>query len=73
MAIKAEDLDDLFRYHAPEGDQPARYERLRAAAKDFAAAILSNTPPSADQTAAIRKVREALMTANAAIALKGKF
>lgn len=73
MPIKPEDLDDLFSYHPPEQDQPARYERLRSAAKDFAAAILSNTPASADQTAAIRKVREALMTSNAAIALKGKF
>lgn len=30
------------------------------------------TPPSADQTAAIRKVREAVFTANSARACKGK-
>ena len=38
------------------------------AAKVFASVLLANTPPSADQTAAIRKVREAVMTANQGIA-----
>lgn len=73
MAITADQLDDLFSYHAPEGDQPKQYEAIRTAAKYFAAAILENTPSSPDQTVAIRKVREAVMTANASIALKGKF
>jgi hypothetical protein len=34
--------------------------------------IVALTPPSADQTAAIRKVREAVFTANAAIACGGR-
>jgi hypothetical protein len=34
----------------------------------FAETIIRNTPPGSDQSAAIRKVREAVMTANAAIA-----
>jgi len=33
--------------------------------------LIDNTPTSADQTAAIRLLREAVMTANAAIALEG--
>ena len=44
---------------------------IRAGAKDFAQDILENTPSCADQSAAIRHLREAVMTANAAIALKG--
>lgn len=67
----SEKLDDIFRYHAPEGDQPRRYEEIRTAAKELARVICRNTPVCADQTAAIRLLREAVMTANAAIALKG--
>jgi len=66
------DVDDLFTYHPPTGDQPARYEAIREAAKTFARVLLDNTPPSADQTAAIRKLRESVMTANASIALGGR-
>ena len=64
-------IDNIFSYHAPEGDQPQRYEAIRSAAKILAQAIMDNTPTGADQTAAVRKVREAVMTANAGIALKG--
>ena len=64
-------IEDLFSYHAPEGDQPQRYINIRTAAKALASVIVDNTPASADQTAAIRKLRECVMTANAAIALKG--
>lgn len=62
------DLDNLFTYHPPKGDQVERYAKLREAGKALAQSILDNTPPSADQSAAIRHVREAVMTANAAIA-----
>ena len=63
-------LDNWFTYHKPDGDDPRRYEEIRNAGKALAAVIVANTPPSADQTAAIRKVREAVMTANAAVACK---
>lgn len=62
-------LDNVFKYHSPKIDQPQRYEEIRAAAKEFAIVIGRNCPPSADRAAAIRKVREAVMTANAAIAI----
>ena len=67
----ADKIEDLFSYHPPEGTQPTQYEAIRATAKELAHVICANTPPSADQTAAIRKLRECVMTANAAIALKG--
>ena len=63
------DIDDLFSYHPPRGDQPKRYEAIRSAAKEFAKVLLENTPPCADQTVAIRKLRETVMVANASIAL----
>lgn len=64
------DLDKLFTYHPPKNDQPARYEAIRAKARELAHVINDNCPDSADKTAAIRKLREAVMTANAAIALE---
>lgn len=65
-------LDDVFSYHAPTGDQSSKYAVLRNAAKEFAQIILLECPPSADRSAALRKVREAVMTANVSIALEGK-
>jgi hypothetical protein len=70
--ITVYEIEQIFTYHKPEGDQPAKYEKLREAAKAFALTILECVPICADQSAAIRHVREAVMTANAAIALKGR-
>ena len=56
--ILATDLENWFSYHAPDEHQKARYEYIRNAAKTFAAVLVENTPPSADQTAALRKLRE---------------
>lgn len=66
------DLVNWFTYHAPTGEQQVQYIAIREAALDFAKMIVANTPSGADQTAALRKVREAVMTANAAIACGGK-
>lgn len=68
MRISDGDLENWFTHHPPIGDQQARYLKIREKAKEFATAIRDACPPSADTTAAIRKVREATMTANAAIA-----
>ena len=72
MAITNDELENWLTYHAPTDGQPEKYEAIREAARSFARAIVKYTPPSADQTAAIRKIREAVMTANAAIACGGK-
>jgi hypothetical protein len=66
--ITDEQLVNWFVYHAPKGDEPERYKRINDAALSFARVVVSNTPPSADQSDALRKIREARMTANAAIA-----
>jgi hypothetical protein len=69
--ITDQDLDHWFSYHPPRDGQRERYESIRAQAKMFARVVLEMTGPGADQTAALRKIREAVMTANAAIALEG--
>ncbi len=61
-------IENWFVYHAPKGNQSERYIRIRNAGKALALEIAECTPGCADQTDAIRKVREAVMTANAAIA-----
>lgn len=70
--LDSEWLDHVFSYHSPKAGQPEKYEAIRNAGRYLAAAIVANCPPSADRSDAIRKVREAVMTANAAIALEGK-
>lgn len=66
------DIENWFTYHSPQTEDIEKYKAIRAAGHHLATVIVENTPSSADQTAAIRKVREAVMTANAAIACEGK-
>lgn len=61
-------LDSWFTHHAPTGDQVQRYERIRRTAHVLAMVIVQSCPGGADRTAALRKLRESVMTANAAIA-----
>lgn len=68
---RVEKLDELFKYHNPREDQLPKYQAVRSAAKYLAEVIVTNTPLGSDQATAIRKLREAVMTANAAIALDG--
>ena len=72
MPIGNAELDNWFTYHAPVDGQQEKYLAIREAGKAFAAVIVANTPPSADQTVAVRKVREAVMISNQAIACGGK-
>ena len=64
-------IETLFTYHKPEGLDPMHYDAIRSKAKELAQVICDHTPVGADQSAAIRKLRECVMTANAAVALKG--
>lgn len=67
----AEILAQLFSYHPPTVETLPKFSAINQAAKNFAEVILQNCPPSADRSAAIRQIREARMTANAAISLNG--
>jgi hypothetical protein len=66
-----EQIENWFTYHPPSKTDLVAYEKLRNAAKVFANAINDICPDSADKTVAIRKVREAVMIANASIACGG--
>lgn len=69
MADESTDkINKAFTYHPPKGDQPERYERLRAAAKDLALLIHDLVPYSREQSLALTKLEEASMWANAGIA-----
>ncbi len=63
------DLDKIFHIHAMEPEESLKLVKIRSAAIAFAQVVLANTPPCADQDEAIRKIREAVWTANAAVAM----
>ncbi len=63
------DIENTFKYHAPKADQPMRYEAIRAQARQMAAAIQEMTPQSREQSVALTNLQQAVMWANAAIAI----
>ena len=67
-----ESILEVVTYHTPDSEQLLRFAEVRAATANFLRVLKNFVPPSADRTAAVRKVREAMFTANAAIALRGK-
>lgn len=72
MKLSADQINHWFTYHSPSPDKNVSYLAIREAGKILAMAIVNHAPESADTTAAVRKVREAVMTANQAIACDGK-
>lgn len=57
-----------FTYHAPKGDQPARYEKMREQARELAFVINDLVPECREKALAITKLEECVMWANAGIA-----
>lgn len=72
VAITSGQIQQWFENHGLDDEQAQRVERIRQAGAAFAQIIRDNSPNCADQTAALRKVREAVFTANAAVALRGR-
>jgi hypothetical protein len=70
--LNEKEIEDLFTYHAPTEESREKYIVLRREAKNFARILNETVPDCADKSAAIRKLRECVMTANAAIALNQK-
>lgn len=62
------DIPNRFTYHPPTGDQPQRYEQLRAVGREFAELLAELCPPSPELSRAVAHIDEAVMNANAAIA-----
>lgn len=66
--ITKDQIENIFSYHRPGGDQPDRYETLRTAGKRLAKKIVKLCPEGEETNKAIEKLREAIMWANASIA-----
>ena len=66
------DLKNVFSYHAPLAGQNDRYVALRESARLFAELIVGSTPASREQSVALTNVQQAVMWANAAIAINEK-
>jgi hypothetical protein len=64
-------LVNWFTAHILAEEDTAKCKLIREAGLVFARVIVENTPASADQSAAIRQVRQAVWSANAAIACGG--
>jgi hypothetical protein len=64
----AKRLERDYTYHAPKGTQPARYEEIRAKAKELAEMILLDCPPSRERSSALTKIEESVFWANSSIA-----
>jgi len=64
-------IQSWFTYHRPHGDQPQRYERIRSAGLAFAAAVAENCEDTDTYEfwKAVDKIREAVMWANASMAV----
>lgn len=69
--IKLENVADVVRYHKPTDGQIVKHEKLAQAAENFMRVIIEECPPCADTSDALRSVRNAKMTASAAVALNG--
>jgi hypothetical protein len=66
--LKQSDIDRYFAPRSGNPDERSRFGEVRSAAKFLAEVILKNTPPCGDQSAAIRKIREAVWAVHGAIA-----
>jgi len=58
---------EIAKSHQVDDGQIAAMQYIRLATRTLLLAIARYCPPGPDRSAAIRKVREAMMTANAAI------
>lgn len=64
-----QDLRNIFTYHQPTEQSSKSIQELREFAFEFALRINSSMVDCADKSAAIRLLRECVMTANAGIVL----
>ncbi len=63
------DFENIYTYHAPTDDQVVRYKAIREKAKSLAELLDHFCPPSRERSLAQTKLQEAVMWANASIAI----
>lgn len=66
--LLVERIENDFTYRVPTGDQPERYQKLRATAKELAKLVAELAPDGRERSTALTKIEEAVFWANAAIA-----
>jgi hypothetical protein len=67
-----EQIESIFTYRPPFGDQPVRYQLIRKSAKQLAQLINEACPESREKSLAITTLQQTVMWANAAIAINEK-
>lgn len=70
--MTSEQIANIFTYHKPFGNQPTRYELLRSQARELAETINLAAPESREKALALTNLQQAVMWANAAIAINEK-
>lgn len=68
MIISDVELEDRFRYHAPNDEAKKRHEAITEASIVFAKIVRDNVPYSRGQSLALTAIEEARMWANQGIA-----
>lgn len=61
-------LENVYKYHAPKGGQPEKYEAIRNKAKELAYLIDELCPASRERSIAHTNLEQVSMWANASIA-----
>lgn len=68
-----EQIKDVMDYHEWNEQKIAQGVKVREALAQALKVIIENVPPSADRSAAIRKIRDARMDCNSAITHDGGY
>lgn len=67
--MTSDQIANIFTYHKPFGNQGERYETLRTTARTLANIINDACPESREKSLAITNLQQAIMWANASIAI----
>lgn len=71
MSQGEQQIVEMFTYHPPKDGQVETYQKIRDEAKEFALLVDAACPPSREKSLAITSIQQAVMWANAAIAIHG--
>ena len=73
VSISAEEIKQVMDYHPWDEEKVKKGQLVRDALSNALKVIIENVPPSADRSAAIRKIRDCRMDCNSAITHNGMF
>lgn len=62
------ELENQFKYHMAEGEQPIQYAAIRGACLDLAKLIAAICPDSLERDVAFERLNEVMFWANASVA-----